>query len=245
MLPQFKPPLVTAALKEPKMQVYFSWQLQPVLGNLKLLFRVSTPKFQSTGMSAEKKDKMSCAGSTGGGFITERTRCSVQHSHTNSSELSLLLPAKKKKNKIETPGAWTGKGLCKYQSVLVFKVSFVTEFQNKWSHRTITTLCLGSAGSGSCFPSHPFLRWNENLGGFLISLDYYSIYYRVKKKKKSQNRKFFVNQDLAVHINNYPASTAITVQIEQLPNIHLNLWNSSLTPGMDLAHVEWRQPQLI
>lgn len=236
MLPQFKPPLLTAALKKLKTRVYFSWQLQSVLGNPKLLFRTSIPKFQSTGVSALQKDKMSCAGSTGGGFITERTRCSVQHSHCCSHKQLTTCTAPPSKNKRESPGAWTENGLCKYQSFLVFKVSFVTEFQNKFSHRTINILCLGSDGSGSCTPSHPFLTGKENLGGFLITLDFYSICYRVEK---TQNRKFCVNQDLALHFSNYPACPAISAQIEQLPNILLNKWNSSLTPGMDLAHVEW------
>lgn len=142
------------------------------------------------------------------GFLSQRGHgalCSTATAaaHTNSSELSLASPIRKK---AESSGAWTENGLCKYQNFLVFKVSFVTEFQNKWSHRTINILCLGSVGSGSCSPSHPFLRWNEHLWGFQIRWDFYSICCKVKK---SPNRKFCLNQDLALHYNNYPASTAM------------------------------------
>lgn len=83
------------------MQVYFSWQLQSVLGNLKLFLRISTPKFQSTGMSALEKDKTSCAGSTGGVYQRGHgALCSTATAaaHTNSWELSLLLPSQTGQN---------------------------------------------------------------------------------------------------------------------------------------------------
>lgn len=77
VLPQFKIPLVTVALNELKMQVYFSWQLQTVLGNMKLLFRITTIRFQGTKITILKKDKMSCYKEhRRGARIPERTLCS-------------------------------------------------------------------------------------------------------------------------------------------------------------------------
>ena len=75
---QFKIPLVTVAQNELKMQVYFSWQLQTVLGNMKLLFRITTIKFQSTKITILKKDKMSCCKEhRRGAPIPRRTLCSL------------------------------------------------------------------------------------------------------------------------------------------------------------------------
>lgn len=47
ILPQYKMTITTVALNELKNQVYFSWQLQSVLGNMKLLFRINTISFQA------------------------------------------------------------------------------------------------------------------------------------------------------------------------------------------------------
>lgn len=78
VFPQFKIPLVTVALNELKMQVYFSWQLPTVLGNMKLLFRITTIKFQSTKITILKKDKMSCYKEhRRGALIPKRTLCSL------------------------------------------------------------------------------------------------------------------------------------------------------------------------
>lgn len=83
--------------------------------------------------------------------------------HTNTA-----CTASPTQNKIEPPGAWLNRACASTKTssfsksvlLLNFKINEVIE-QYK--------LCLGSAGSGSCSPSHPFLRWNGNLGGFLIS----------------------------------------------------------------------------
>lgn len=112
------------------MQVYFSWQLQSVLGNLKLFFRVSTPKFQSTGMSAQKKDKMSCAGSTGRGFYhrEDTVLCAAQPLLLLTQTADNLHCFSHQEQDTITRGLnWKGF----VQGPKLLKVSFVSGFQNK------------------------------------------------------------------------------------------------------------------